>query len=369
MLQDTGADRPESTTTSSLVEDQPWHRAGSDLAAFLLRTLLSAVIRQGTLQVVLPQGERIEVGLGDPRVRVRILQPATVWRILRNPDLGLGEAYMDGTLVVENGEIYDLITLAMRNIGLGDGAGIMKVHAALLYLTRRMAQNNPLKKSRRNVAHHYDLSHRLYDLFLDPAHQYSCAYFTSPDDTLEHAQQNKMRHIAAKLLLSPGQTVLDIGCGWGGLAQHLATTAGVRVTGLTLSVEQCNHAVKSAAAGKLEDRLAFKLQDYRQAEGRYDRIVSVGMFEHVGVGYYRQFFRKVASLLADDGVALIHTIGSVRPPRATSQWMNKYIFPGDRTGGPLYHRHRGPAPALRPDAARLAHALHGRAGADCSDLR
>jgi cyclopropane-fatty-acyl-phospholipid synthase len=328
MLQDTGADRPESTTTSSLVEDQPWHRAGSDLAAFLLRTLLSAVIRQGTLQVVLPQGERIEVGLGDPRVRVRILQPATVWRILRNPDLGLGEAYMDGTLVVENGEIYDLITLAMRNIGLGDGAGIMKVHAALLYLTRRMAQNNPLKKSRRNVAHHYDLSHRLYDLFLDPAHQYSCAYFTSPDDTLEHAQQNKMRHIAAKLLLSPGQTVLDIGCGWGGLAQHLATTAGVRVTGLTLSVEQCNHAVKSAAAGKLEDRLAFKLQDYRQAEGRYDRIVSVGMFEHVGVGYYRQFFRKVASLLADDGVALIHTIGSVRPPRATSQWMNKYIFPG-----------------------------------------
>jgi cyclopropane-fatty-acyl-phospholipid synthase len=137
-----------------------------------------------------------------------------------------------------------------------------------------------------------------------------------------------MRHIAAKLLLSPGQRILDIGCGWGGLAQHLATTAGVKVTGLTLSVEQRDYAVKSAEAGKLEDRLSFRLQDYREAEGRYDRIVSVGMFEHVGVGYYRQFFRKVAGLLADDGVALIHTIGSVRPPRSTSQWMNKYIFPG-----------------------------------------
>ncbi len=328
MLQDTGADRPESTPAPSLAEDLPLHRAGADLAAFLLRRLLSAVIRQGTLQVLLPQGKRIEVGSGEPHVRVRILHPATVWRILRNPDLALGETYMDGTLAVENAGIYDLITLAMQNVGLGDGAGIMKVHAALLYLTRRLSQNNPLRKSRRNVAHHYDLSHRLYDTFLDPARQYSCAYFTSPDDTLEVAQQNKMRHIAAKLLLSPGQTVLDIGCGWGGLARHLATTADVSVTGLTLSVEQRDHAVKAAAAGNLGDRVSFRLQDYRQAEGRYDRIVSVGMFEHVGVGYYRQFFRKVASLLADDGVALIHTIGSVRPPRATSQWMNKYIFPG-----------------------------------------
>ncbi|WP_413875141.1 hypothetical protein [Albidovulum sp.] len=161
MPQDTGADRPEGATTPSLAEDRPLHRAGSDLAAFLLRRLLSAVIRQGTLQVLLPQGNRMEAGSGDPPIRVRILHPATVWRILRNPDLALGEAYMDGTLVVENAGIYDLIALAMQNIGLGDGAGLMKVQAALLYLTRRLAQNNPLRKSRRNVAHHYDLSHRL----------------------------------------------------------------------------------------------------------------------------------------------------------------------------------------------------------------
>ena len=328
MPQDTQTDLSETTSTPARIDNPPWHRASSGLAAFLLGKLLSAFIRRGQLEVLLPEGRRIEAGSGEPHVRVRIVDPTTVWRILRNPDLGLGEAYMDGKLVVENAEIYDLIALAMQNVGLADGPGPMKVHAALLYLMRRLTQYNPLTKSRQNVAHHYDLSDRLYDLFLDPSRQYSCAYFSKPDDTLDVAQHNKMRHIAAKLLLAPGQKVLDIGSGWGGLARHLATTAAVNVTGLTLSVEQFDYSNKAARQDNLADRVSFKLQDYRKEEGRYDRIVSVGMFEHVGVGHYKQYFAQVASLLADEGVALIHTIGSVRPPRATSQWMNKYIFPG-----------------------------------------
>jgi cyclopropane-fatty-acyl-phospholipid synthase len=193
---------------------------------------------------------------------------------------------------------------------------------------RVFQQYNPLHRARRNVAHHYDLSDTLYELFLDADRQYSCAYFAAPDQTIEQAQANKKRHIAAKLLLAPGQHVLDIGCGWGGLALYLAKECGVSVTGLTLSTEQLRVAERRAAAAGLSDRVRFELRDYRETNGRYDRIVSVGMFEHVGVVHYPEFFGKVKELLADDGVALLHSIGRQDGPASTNPWLRKYIFPG-----------------------------------------
>jgi cyclopropane-fatty-acyl-phospholipid synthase len=196
------------------------------------------------------------------------------------------------------------------------------------FLTRRLHQYNPIRRSRRNVAHHYDLSDELYDLFLDHDRQYSCAYFFDADDDIDTAQLNKRRHIAAKLLLRPGMKVLDIGCGWGGLALYLASECGADVTGLTLSVEQLKVAQRRAAQAGLADRVRFVLRDYREETGQYDRIVSVGMFEHVGVGQYRAFFDQVKALLKPDGVALLHCIGRMDGPGATNPWIRKYIFPG-----------------------------------------
>ena len=297
-------------------------------AAFLLRRLLHRLIRKGTLKVTLPDGREIVTGTGHPQVDARILQPAMVLRLFRNPDLALGEAYTEGALVLERGSVYDLLVLAMQNLGLSNGPGLMHVNAQLRRFLRRIAQHNPVARARANVAHHYDLSDRLYELFLDAGRQYSCAYFTAPTDTLEQAQDQKKRHIAAKLLLHPGLRVLDIGSGWGGLGLYLAQSADVSVTGLTLSTEQHTYAAKSTAEAGLQDRLQFHLRDYHHEQAHYDRVVSVGMFEHVGVGHYREYFEKLASLLTDDGIALIHTIGSARPPHASNPWINKYIFPG-----------------------------------------
>ncbi len=193
---------------------------------------------------------------------------------------------------------------------------------------RRLHQYNPAPRAQRNVAHHYDLSDQLYELFLDRDRQYSCAYFLSPDDDIETAQLNKRRHIAAKLMLRPGQRVLDIGCGWGGMALYLADECGVDVTGLTLSEEQLKVAQRRAAAAGLSDRVRFHLRDYREETGQYDRIVSVGMFEHVGLNHYGRFFAKVNELLTPDGVALLHSIGRKDGPASTNPWMRKYIFPG-----------------------------------------
>lgn len=204
----------------------------------------------------------------------------------------------------------------------------MSAGRKLEHWLRGLRQYNPVARSRANVAHHYDLSGRLYDLFLDEDRQYSCAYFMQPGDSLETAQHNKKRHIAAKLLLQPGQHVLDIGCGWGGLALYLAQTAGVEVTGLTLSEEQHKVAQERARRAGLSDRVRFLLRDYREETGRYDRIVSVGMFEHVGINQYDTFFRQVQKLLAEDGVALLHSIGRSDGPGATNPWLRKYIFPG-----------------------------------------
>ena len=297
----------------------------------LLHALLRAIIHEGTLTVITPDGQRWDVGDGAPGVTVRITDPRAVRRLLLNPDLALGEAYMDGTLRVETGSIYDLLDLCLANLGEGRQHWIQRLQALGRRLTRRLAQHNPVPVARANVAHHYDLSDTLYELFLDADRQYSCAYFRSPDDSLERAQEQKRRHIAAKLLLRPGLRVLDIGSGWGGLAFDLARNADADVTGVTLSAEQHRYASQRAAEAGLASRVRFRLRDYRHEDGRYDRIVSVGMFEHVGVGHYREYFRKIRDLLQEDGVALIHTIASGDGPGAAHPWIRKYIFPGGYT--------------------------------------
>jgi cyclopropane-fatty-acyl-phospholipid synthase len=249
-------------------------------------------------------------------------------RLSLNPNLALGEAYMDGTLTVENGTIRDAMDLISAN--LVDAADLPQYSLVrpLRPLLRRLQQYNPAGRARRNISHHYDLSRRLYELFLDADEQYSCAYFSRPDMSLEEAQDAKKRHIAAKLLLKPGMRVLDIGSGWGGLALTLAQTAGVDVTGLTLSSEQLEVANERARAMGLADRVRFHLRDYRAETGVYDRIVSVGMFEHVGVNHYERFFETANRLLSSNGVMLLHSIGRLDGPGRTNPWIRKYIFPG-----------------------------------------
>ena len=300
----------------------------SDANMLLLRGLLDRLIRKGKLTVISPAGRKYDFGAGLPSVTISIADSATVRRLFFNPDLALGEAYMDGTLRVEGGTIYDLLNLCLANLGCGGGHWIQRTHALGRRVARRLMQHNSVAVARENVAHHYDLSDALYELFLDADRQYSCAYFISPDDTLERAQEQKKRHIAAKLLLRSGQRVLDIGSGWGGLALYLARVADLDVTGVTLSTEQHAYSQRRASEIGADDRVRFLLKDYRQQDGQYGRIVSVGMFEHVGVGHYREYFEKIRDLLEDDGVALIHTIGSAGGPGVANDWINKYIFPG-----------------------------------------
>ncbi len=294
----------------------------------LLRGLLRSIIRTGTLRLVGPDGRVHRIGSGGPFVGMRILDGVVIPRLLTNPDLALGEAYMDGAIAIEDGDIYDFLDLCFRNLGWRGGHWITRLRAVWRHLGRRIAQHNPIPVARANVAHHYDLSDTLYELFLDSDRQYSCAYFHSPGDTLERAQEQKKRHLAAKLLLREGQHILDIGSRWGGLALYLACVADVDVTGVTLSTEQHRYSQRRVSNLGVNDRVRFLLKDYRQEDGQYDRIVSVGMFEHVGVGHYGEFFKKVRNLLKDDGVALIHTIGRADGPGAANPWINKYIFPG-----------------------------------------
>jgi len=235
---------------------------------------------------------------------------------------------MDGTLTIDEGTLFDLVDLLAANLARLPEGFLECLLSGSAGVLRRTHQYNPVSRARRNAAHHYDLSDKLYELFLDQDRQYSCAYFYDRGDSLDTAQLNKKRHIAAKLLLRPGQRVLDIGSGWGGLALYLANECGVEVTGLTLSVEQHRIAVRRAAAAGLSDRVRFYLRDYRQEFGRYDRIVSVGMFEHVGINHYSAFFARLKSLLAPDGVALLHSIGRMDGPGSTNPWIHKYIFPG-----------------------------------------
>jgi cyclopropane-fatty-acyl-phospholipid synthase len=296
----------------------------------LLARLLERVITIGRLRIVDAGGKIHAIGGRRPgaSVTIRLHDPALHWKLAVRPRLYLGEAFMDGTLTIEEGSLFDFIDLLAVNVEALADRPLGQVLNGSLGPLRRLHQYNPAGRARWNAAHHYDLSDRLYDLFLDQDRQYSCAYFRSESDDLDTAQLNKRRHIAAKLLIRAGQRVLDIGCGWGGLALYLAAECGADVTGLTLSVEQHKVATRRAAAAGLSDRVRFYLRDYREETGHYDRIVSVGMFEHVGVNHYSAFFSKLKSLLAGDGVALLHSIGRKDGPGTTSPWIRKYIFPG-----------------------------------------
>jgi cyclopropane-fatty-acyl-phospholipid synthase len=293
----------------------------------LLRFLLKTFIRRGTFRVTTSRGAMFTCGDGTGRpVSVRFASRAAERGIILDPELKFGEAYMDGTFLVEQGSIADVLAIILCQKT--DVPQWARPLGMLRFLWRRLSQFNPRPRSRRNVAHHYDLDGRLYSLFLDADRQYSCAYFENPEQSLDDAQQAKKRHLAAKLRLTPDQRVLDIGCGWGGLGLYLAEYTGADVTGVTLSEEQHAIANERAAEKGLSQRTRFNLQDYRDVDGPFDRIVSVGMFEHVGVNHYDAFFRKSAQLLTDDGVMLLHSIGRSEGPSRTSPWITKYIFPG-----------------------------------------
>jgi len=289
------------------------------------------MVRNGQLTVIDARGHSHVFSGTEPGpvVTIRLHDPALHWKLFFSPMLATGEAYMDGTLTVEEGDIYDLVELGSMSMGWDiPDHWLQRLVSRIRQMLRRVAQYNPAHRSKANVAHHYDLSGQLYELFLDSDRQYSCAYFADPDDDLETAQRQKKEHLAGKLCLQPGQKVLDIGSGWGGLALHLAQATDVEVTGVTLSEEQHKVSNERAATAEVDDRVRFDLRDYRHVDGRFDRIVSVGMFEHVGVGHYDEFFGKVKELLADDGVAVLHTIGRADGPGATDPWIRKYIFPG-----------------------------------------
>ena len=292
-----------------------------------IETFLNRMFKTGSLEVRLPGGRRLVVGDGSqPSVAVTVTDNVTLARIIAQPSLGVGEAYMDGRLIIDRGNIHDLVDLASRNTG--GRPGVKRPGALGRWWTRMVREHNERQSARRNVAHHYDLSLDLYRTFLDDDLQYSCAVFERPGMTLEEAQAAKKRRLAAKLQLSEGQRVLDIGCGWGGLALSLAAWTGVRVDGVTLSAEQLHTAQARAEAQGLAGRVSFSLTDYRDVAGTYDRIVSVGMFEHVGRPNYQAFFDTIARRLADDGVALIHSIGRSDTPSVTDPFTAKYIFPG-----------------------------------------
>jgi cyclopropane-fatty-acyl-phospholipid synthase len=295
----------------------------------LVSHLFKVLVKQGSLKVIDAAGKVHGFGDGSGEtVTMRLHERSLHTRLFFDPQLALGEAYMAGTLTLEKGDIHDLLDLMSRNLGRGDGPPLQGMVAFGRRLVRHFNQFNPVGLARRHAAHHYDLSDTLYDLFLDKDRQYSCAYFMSPDDSLDQAQEQKKRHIAAKLLLEPGCRVLDIGSGWGGLALYLARLTGAEVSGLTLSEEQVKVAERRAAETGLSDRVRFHLRDYREEQGVYDRIVSVGMFEHVGIDHFKTFFQKLKDLLSDDGVALLHSIGRADGPGATNPWIRKYIFPG-----------------------------------------
>lgn len=292
--------------------------------------VLDRLISHGDLTLIDASGSARHFGdgTGTP-VTVRLHQKGLEWQLGLNPYLKLGEAYMDGTLSIDPpARIYDALDVILSNVGIAWAHPLAKLVGRIRRAKRRIDQFNPIGKARANVAHHYDLDAGLYDLFLDTDKQYSCAYFETPETSLEAAQLAKKRHIAAKLNLSADSHVLDIGCGWGGLALYIAEETGARVTGVTLSEEQHKIATERAAQAGLSDRVQFRLQDYREVEETFDRIVSVGMYEHVGVCHYDEFAKKVHSLLNPNGVALIHTIGRLDEPGATNPWIAKYIFPG-----------------------------------------
>jgi cyclopropane-fatty-acyl-phospholipid synthase len=300
----------------------------------LLDKFVSSTVRRGTLTLTTHDGKTSTFGTpteGFPDVAIRLADSRVARDIALRPELGGGEAYMDHRLIVENDDIMGLLSLLRLNSRWEEGKGIDDARwtsRAWGKIAGKLDRWNWNAKSKRNVAHHYDLDDRLYDLFLDKNRQYSCGYFTDPGNSLDQAQRDKMAHIAAKLDLRPGMRVLDIGSGWGGMAFYLHKHFDVDVTGITLSEEQIKYARGDAERRDVADRVKFELVDYRDVAGTFDRIVSVGMFEHVGPPHYRAFFRKCRDLLTDDGVMLLHTIGRMGWPGTTDAWASKYIFPG-----------------------------------------
>jgi cyclopropane-fatty-acyl-phospholipid synthase len=295
----------------------------------LLHGFLKRTIRKGSLEIVDSAGKatRFGDGTGTP-VRIRFNRASAERNVILNPGLKLGEEFMDGGFDFEAGSIYDFLETIFLNITGRHPTRLMQIGAALRFATRRLRQFNTARRAKRNVAHHYDLDGRLYALFLDNDRQYSCAYFEDEEPDLEAAQLAKKRHLASKLALEPGMKVLDIGSGWGGLGLYLAERCGVEVTGVTLSEEQHATSNQRARERGLDDRVRFLLKDYRAVEGPFDAIVSVGMFEHVGVTHYRRFFEVCRDLLKPDGVGLLHSIGRFDGPGETNAWVRKYIFPG-----------------------------------------
>ena len=296
---------------------------------FLFDRLLKRVIRKGTLHVIDASGKKHSYG-GEPgpEVTIQITDAGLYRKLFTNPELHMGEAYMDGTLLVREGGIRGFLTLSALNRQSVRNHPLQKLLRGTLKKLKRWQQRNTQKTSSANVRHHYDLSNDFYRLWLDNDMHYSCAYFATPEDTLEQAQQNKLRHIAAKLDLKPGQRVLDIGCGWGGNALYIASVADVEVVGVTLSVEQHALATQRARERGLEKRVRFELMDYRNVQGPFDRIVSIGMFEHVGIDHFVEYFAKIRDLLTPDGLALVHSIGRKGGPGQTGAWVRRYIFPG-----------------------------------------
>ena len=300
----------------------------------LIDLFLARRVTRGTLTVHHADGKTLNFGTpeaGFPDVTIRFADAGAAAAIVRDPGLGAGEAYMNGRLVVERGDVRDLVRLLTMNDPWEAGANGLAASSsrrAVQSVTHRIGRINMARRSKRNVAHHYDLSDRLYDLFLDADRQYSCAYYTDPANTLERAQDDKKAHIAAKLALKPGMTVLDIGCGWGGMALYIHQHTGAEVLGVTLSEEQLKVARQRAKDAGVADHVKFELIDYRHVTGKFDRIVSVGMFEHVGPAHYKTFFRQCRDLLTEDGVMLLHTIGRAGGPGVTDKWTTKWIFPG-----------------------------------------
>src|SRR5436853_5054534 len=293
----------------------------------LLRYFLSQFIRRCAMTFITASGSKFSCGdgTGEP-VRVRFLSTEAERRVLLNPELALGEVYMEGSFVVEKGSIADALAILMDQPEMLPRWA--KLRCWLRYLFRHISQFNPRSRARNNVARHYDLDGRLYSLFLDADKQYSCAYFETPDATLDDAQLAKKRHLAAKLLIRRGDRVLDIGSGWGGLSLYLAEMAGANVTGVTLSTEQLQVSEARAAEKNLTRSAKFLLEDYRDVSGVFERVVSVGMFEHVGVDFYETYFRRCGELPTDDGVMMLHSIGRSAGPDVTNPWIAKYIFPG-----------------------------------------
>ena len=284
---------------------------------------------------ILVDANSIEHVIGKPKkeipIRIRLLDKSLHYKLLLLPDLYFGEAYTDGSLVIENGSITEVLDIALKNIGRNEINTYSKIIKKIKGTYRYITNFNLISKSKKNVAHHYDISEKLYDLFLDSNRVYSCAYFKNENDSLETAQNNKIDHIIKKLNLKPNQKVLDIGSGWGSLAIEIAKKTQCEVLGITLSENQLKHSIQKTKEMNIENQVRFKLMDYRELNEKFDRIVSVGMFEHVGRKFYKNYFKTVNKLLKEDGVALIHTIGSVVSPRDPHPWITKYIFPGGYT--------------------------------------